>query len=70
MHTDASSRDATRRIVGIEQVAEYLGMTVPAVRAKVYRQQIDHIRLSERSVRFDLDVIDQWLASKEVPAGS
>jgi excisionase family DNA binding protein len=70
MPTGATARDATRRIVGVNEVAEYLGLTVPAVRSRVYRNEIDHIRVSERCVRFDLDDIDKWLDANKVRATS
>lgn len=52
----------------VAEVAAYLNRTIPAVRSMVYRQELPHIRISERSVRFDPVDIDRWLDARKVAA--
>jgi excisionase family DNA binding protein len=52
----------------VAEVAAYLNRTIPAVRSMVYRQELPHIRISERSVRFDPADIDRWLDARKVAA--
>jgi excisionase family DNA binding protein len=56
-----------RRLTGYAGLAEYLGIPEGTLRSRVYHETIPHIRISERCVRFDLDAIDQWLASRSRP---
>lgn len=69
MRTNDTSRVPTRRnLMDVAEVAAYLNRTVPAIRSMVYRQELPHIRLSERSVRFDRADIDRWLEARKVAA--
>jgi excisionase family DNA binding protein len=51
---------------GIEQAAEALSLTVPALRQAVHRRQIPFVRLGEKRVRFDPQQLQAWLRRRSV----
>ena len=52
------------------EAAALLAMTRGALRAAVARGAIPHVRLGNRTVRFDRDELVAWLAGCRVPARS
>ena len=46
---------------GYREVAEYLRMTPAALRNRVHRNEIPHIRVGLRTVRFDPARIVSWV---------
>jgi excisionase family DNA binding protein len=52
------------RLAGYRELASYLTVPESTLRTWVQRDQIPHLRLSAHCVRFNLDAIDGWLASK------
>jgi excisionase family DNA binding protein len=61
MLSDESSR---RPLVDITGVANYLGSSVRHMRRLVSERRVPHIKVGGL-VRFDLDVIDRWLADNQ-----
>jgi excisionase family DNA binding protein len=64
-HNDPATAD---RLLTVDELAAYLGLTRPALRQMIHRRQIPFIRLGERRIRFDLTDIDAWLAEQRVEA--
>ena len=52
-----------RRFIGIDELAEYLGMSKNTVRYWVFTRQIPYCKLG-RSVKFDLKEVDDWVNNK------
>ena len=50
--------------------AALLGVPVGTLYAWVARQQVPHIRLGRRLVRFDAGELETWLAAHKVPVAS
>jgi excisionase family DNA binding protein len=61
--------DEKRRITDYNGLATYIGLPKSTLRARVMRNEIPFIRFGPRIVRFDLDAIDGWIASKASGAG-
>jgi excisionase family DNA binding protein len=59
------TQNTMQRLLNYEEVATYLGVTVPSVRNRVYRGQIPFVRVAARTVRFDPARIASWLADRE-----
>lgn len=57
-------------LLTVNQVAELLSCSPQAVRHMVQRRQLPFVRLTERKLRFDPDVIDAWLEQQRVEAVS
>lgn len=55
-------------VLTYEQAARHLNMPLGTLRALVHRKQISHIRYGPRSVRFRREVLDAWLAARDVCA--
>ena len=56
-----------RRLVDYDGLSAYLaGTPVSTIRTWVYERTIPHIRMGQRTVWFDLDHVDAWIASHEV----
>ena len=55
-------------ILTTEDAAAYLGYSVEALRAKVRRKLVPHIRLNARTIRFRKSDLDAWLDSQAVEA--
>jgi excisionase family DNA binding protein len=62
------SEPSSDRLLTVDELAAYLGLTRPALRQMIHRRQIPFIRLGERRIRFDLTDIDAWLAEQRVEA--
>lgn len=56
---DGNSQD---RLLTAEEVAKYLGFSVRTIYDKVQREEIPHVRIGSRTVRFRREQIDEWLA--------
>jgi excisionase family DNA binding protein len=56
-------REATvnRKMITIREAAQYLGRTVPALRAMIHRREIPFKRIGRR-VFFELKELDRWIA--------
>jgi len=54
----------------IEELGEYVGLSVATLRRQVRTDQIPHIRVGRRSIRFRRSDIDRWLglSSEDSPA--
>jgi excisionase family DNA binding protein len=53
------------RYLNYEAAAEYLSMPVGTLRAMVHGRRIPHIRLSARSVKFEISDLDAWMAARK-----
>ncbi len=53
------------KLIGITEMAEYLGIRVSTLYSWVSQKRIPYIKLG-RLVRFDLRKIDKWLEDKAV----
>lgn len=65
-------QDETRspkRLLDYAGAAALVGKTPGAMRAMVRRGQIPHLRLTLRTVRFDPDDLEAWIASNRQPVG-
>lgn len=58
----------SRNLADVPELAEYLGTSVRHVRSLIARRAIPHIKVGHL-VRFDLDVVDDWLDCHRVPIG-
>jgi len=58
----------TDRLLNVDELAAYLGVSHQSLRHMVHRRQIPFIRLGERRIRFDLDEIRTWLDDQRVVA--
>jgi excisionase family DNA binding protein len=56
------------RLLTVDEVAEYLGLSSQSVRHMVYRRQLPFIRLGAKRIRFDVAEIDAWISSQRVAA--
>jgi len=54
-----------KRYLGINELAEYLGVTVGTIYAWVCYRKIPHIRRFRR-LKFDILIIDEWMKEKAV----
>ena len=52
------------KLVTIEEVAKYLNFKPRTITKWVQDKTIPHYRLSRKTIRFDLNVIDSWLETK------
>ena len=64
-HNDPRTAD---RLLTVDELATYLGLSRPALRQMIHRRQIPFIRLGERRIRFNLGDIDAWLNDQRVEA--
>jgi excisionase family DNA binding protein len=56
------------RLLNVDELAAYLGVSHQSLRHMVHRRQIPFIRLGERRIRFNLGDIDAWLNEQRVEA--
>lgn len=54
----------TNRLLSIQEVAEYLGVSPRTVQAWCQGNKIPHYKIGGRLRRFDKREIDQWLERK------
>lgn len=54
--------ESNKKVLKIEEAAEYLQLTVSRLRYEVFIKRIPHIKLG-RSIRFTKDQLDNWLES-------
>jgi excisionase family DNA binding protein len=61
----AGQRDS-RRLTDYAGLHRYLGgaIAMSTLRQMVHTGRLPHVRIGERSPRFDLDAIDAWLAER------
>ena len=52
------------RLASYRTLSEYLEVPVGTLYAWVHEGRVPHMRISGRTVRFDLDQIDAWLAER------
>lgn len=55
----------TKRLLSLEEAAQYLGMTEDAVRHKVYNRKIPTVKLDSR-MRFDVQDLDRLIADNKI----
>ncbi|MBO0730186.1 MAG: helix-turn-helix domain-containing protein [Acidimicrobiaceae bacterium] len=61
MHSPAPT---SRRLLGTEETAELLGLTIRQLRKLVREERIPHVRVPPgRMIRFEPDEIDAWIAA-------
>lgn len=60
----------TSRLLNVDELAQYLGMTDRSIRHMVYRRQIPFVRLGAKRLRFDLAEINAWIDAQRVGAAS
>ncbi|SLM46770.1 protein of unknown function [Nitrospira japonica] len=65
MALTAETTPITRRLLSIQDVAVYTGLSVHTLYAMVSKRRIPHIKLG-RLTKFDRVEIDKWIASKSV----
>jgi excisionase family DNA binding protein len=68
VHTGVQRAIDELMLISYEKAAERLGMTPGALRALVSRGGIPHVRIADRTVRFDEDDLGRWLTERRVPA--
>lgn len=56
--------ESTRRLIDYDALSSWLGVPLPTIRSWVCRGTIPHFKLSGRVVRFDVQVIEAWVAAK------
>jgi len=56
----------TEKLIGYGELAEMLGIKRGTAYAWVCRNQIPHVRISARLVRFNPSVIREWVRQREV----
>jgi excisionase family DNA binding protein len=54
-------------LLTVDEVARVTGWKPATIRQKVWRREIDHVKLG-RNIRFKESVIDKLIESSEVPA--
>ena len=57
---EAQSGLLTRRLVGIKEVAGYIGLSVHTVYAMVSQRRIPYVKVG-RLTKFDLSMLDTWI---------
>lgn len=55
-----------RNLIPYAEAAQVLGVPISTLYTWVARRQIPHVRLSNRVVRFDRDVLESWLDESSV----
>ena len=55
----------TRRLVGIEEVAEYTGLSVHTLYTMVSKRRIPFVKVG-RLTKFDVGLLDEWIAKNTV----
>ncbi len=55
----------TRRLLNIQEVAEYTGLAVPTLYTMVSQRRIPFVKVG-RLTKFDLRLLDQWIAKSTV----
>jgi excisionase family DNA binding protein len=58
---------AVRRLITVEQLAEAMGWKPRTVYQKVWRREIDHVKLG-RSLRFRAELVEELISRGTVPA--
>lgn len=56
----------TESLIGYDELARMLGIKKGTAYSWVSRHQIPHVRLSARLVRFDPEIVKEWLKEREV----
>lgn len=64
----SANGNGVRRLLTADQVAAYLQVNKSFVYSLTRENRIPHVKLGERYVRYRLDAIEAWVASKEVAA--
>ncbi|MGD0336208.1 MAG: helix-turn-helix domain-containing protein [Candidatus Omnitrophota bacterium] len=54
-----------KRFIGIEECAEYLGLTVGTLYVWTHQRKIPHFKFGKR-VKFDLRELEGWIRKKRV----
>ncbi len=57
-------------MISYAEASEFLGVPVGTLYAWVHARRIPHIRLGSRMVRFRLDALKEWVATRDVPEGA
>jgi excisionase family DNA binding protein len=53
------------KLMNVKDVAAWLGLSVHAIYRKVQLKEIPHIRIGERTVRFNRSKVEAWLKQLE-----
>ena len=61
----AQSASLAPRLIGIEQVAAYLNLSVHTLYRMVSERRIPHVKLG-RALKFDLKEVDTWISKHTV----
>ncbi len=61
----AALEDA-KAVVNYREAAELLGVPVGTLHSWVHRKAIPHLRFGRRLVRFEVDALRMWVASRRV----
>jgi excisionase family DNA binding protein len=56
-----------KKFLTYAEAEQYLNIKVGTLQSMVCREEIPHIRLGKRNVRFDRDELEAWLAQRRVP---
>jgi excisionase family DNA binding protein len=56
----------SERLLNVDELAGYLGVSAQSIRHMVHRRQIPFIRLGARRVRFDQAEITAWVNAQRV----
>ena len=55
----------SEKLLTVKEVAEWLGLSIHAVYRRVQHNQIPHIRIGPRTVRFNRVKVQAWLNELE-----
>jgi excisionase family DNA binding protein len=58
------SRGANRRVLSLDEAAEYCGLTRDSFKKKVVRDRVRQVRF-DKCWRFDIADLDQWIDSRK-----
>ena len=54
-----------KRFVGVEEIAEYLDVSINTIYSWVWLKKIPHVKMG-KLVKFDLQEIETWLKEKKI----
>lgn len=53
------------KLLTVREVADWLGLSIHAIYRKVQQKEIPHMRIGERTVRFNRSKVEAWLKQLE-----
>ena len=59
----------SKKWFNVKEAASYIGMSVGFLRKAVRLHKVPHTRIGSKSLRFDRNALDQWLATQSEGKG-